>query len=166
VFSTLSGYAAVAEVYLARWEQLIHDLGSESPTTRGARRAARRAVFDLLTLAVCVPIAWPCYYRIRGQAQHLEGKRCEALRAFERARVTARRLGMPHDEALAHLDLARSAPPHSPARVAHAAHAERMLEQLACPLDLERARDLHAEARPQRSVSPSAGDFGRTCATR
>jgi hypothetical protein len=148
VFSTLSGYAAVAEVYLARWEQLIRDQNRHRRPARAARKAARRAVFDLLTLALCVPIAWPCYHRARGEAQRLDGKPRGAVRAFERARIAARRLGMPHDEALAHLALARSAPPQSAARVAHAARAKRMLEPLACPLELELARQLQEEARP------------------
>jgi hypothetical protein len=49
---------------------------------------------------------------------------------------------MPYEEALAHLDLARSAPAHSNARAEHAARAEHMLKQLGCPLDLKRARQL------------------------
>jgi serine/threonine protein kinase len=145
VFSTLSGYAGVAEVYLACWERELREHGSEARSTRAARRAARRAVFDLLTLALSVPIGWPCYQRIRGEAQRLDGKQRAAARCFERARLSARQLGMPYDEALAHLDLARSAPPHSSERAEHAACAEHMLKQLACPLDLERARQLREE---------------------
>jgi hypothetical protein len=65
-----------------------------------------------------------------------------AERAFERGRSAAHRLGMAHDEALAHLDLARVAPPGSRSHAEHQSHAERMLERLACPLDLARARQL------------------------
>jgi hypothetical protein len=142
VFSTLSGYAGVAEVYLARWERELREHGAQARSTRAARRAARRAVFDLLTLALSVPIGWPCYQRLRGEAQRLDGKQHAAARSFERARLSARRLGMPYDEALAVLDLARIEPPHSSGRAEQATRAEQMLKQLACPLDLERARQL------------------------
>ena len=142
VFSTLSGYAGVAEVYLARWERELLAHGPRARSTLSARRAARRAVFDLLMLALSVPIGWPCYQRIRGEAQRLDGKQRAAARAFQRALLSARQLGMPYDEALAHLDLARIAPAHSSTRAEHAARAEQMLKQLACPLDLERARQL------------------------
>jgi hypothetical protein len=142
VFSTLSGYAGVAEVYLARWERELHASGPRARSTLTARRAARRAVFDLLTLALSVPIGWPCYQRLRGEALRLDGKQGTATRAFERALLSARQLGMPYDEALAHLDLARSAAPLSSERTEHAARAEQMLKRLDCPLDLERARQL------------------------
>ncbi|HEU4576765.1 MAG TPA: protein kinase [Polyangiaceae bacterium] len=146
VFSTLSGYAGVAEVYLARWERELRERGPAARGTRAARGAARRALFDLLTLALSVPIGWPCYQRLRGEALRLDGKPRAASRCFERARVAARRLGMPYDEALAQLDLARVAAPHSSERTEHAARAEQMLKQLACPLDLERARRLLEES--------------------
>ena len=135
-------YAGVAEVYLARWERELLAHGPRARSTLSARRAARRAVFDLLMLALSVPIGWPCYQRIRGEAQRLDGKQRAAARAFQRALLSARQLGMPYDEALAHLDLARIAPAHSSTRAEHAARAEQMLKQLACPLDLERARQL------------------------
>jgi hypothetical protein len=131
-------------VYLARWQLLRSS--ARAPEVRSARRAAQRAVFDLLTLALSIPIGWPYYHRSHGEMQRLDGNLRTAAWAFERGRAAAHRLGMPHDEALAHLDLARVAAPGSRARAQHAAQAEAMLERLACPLDLERARQLRQAA--------------------
>jgi len=142
VFATVAGYAGVAEVYLARWAQLLDASGRRARATRAARRAARRAVFDLLTLALSIPIGWPYFHRIHGEMLRLDDRLRAAERAFERGRSAAHRLGMAHDEALAHLDLARVAPPGSRSHAEHQSHAERMLERLACPLDLARARQL------------------------
>jgi hypothetical protein len=47
---------------------------------------------------------------------------------------------MRHDEALAHLDLARMEEPASAPRAAHLACAERILEELGCRFDLQRAQ--------------------------
>lgn len=141
VFATVAGYAGVAEVYLARWEELSRE-GRDAAETRAARRLAQRAVFDLLTLAINIPLGWPYYHRVRGEALRIEGKRRRAEAAFRRSLRSARKLRMPHDEALAHLGLARVGLPGSALRIRHAGLADAMLEGLGCRLERARASRL------------------------
>jgi eukaryotic-like serine/threonine-protein kinase len=145
VFATVAGYAGAAEVYLARWAELARNGRGDRSATLAARKVARRAVLDLLTLALSIPIGWPYYYRLAGEARRLDGKSRAAKANFRRCLRSARELGMPYDEALAHLELARLEPPRSAPRDQHLSDAERMLEKLGCPFDLERARRLRSE---------------------
>jgi hypothetical protein len=150
VFSTVAGYAGAAEVYLARWDQLAHggekhggqNQRGQKQAAAAARKVAKRAVFDLRVLSINIPIGEPYYQRLNGEAHRLDGKPERAKRSFARGLLAARRLGMRHDEALAHLDLARMAEPASALRSAHLSCAERMLDELGCRFDLERAQRL------------------------
>jgi serine/threonine protein kinase len=141
VFSTLAGYAGVAEVYLARWERLLAR-GAAGAELVAARRLARRAVLDLRRFAWSIPIGWPCYRRAQGELARVAGKTTAAQTAFQRSLLAARKLGMQHDEALAHLDLASLAAPRSRERLDHLQRAERLLERMECAYDLERSRRL------------------------
>jgi tetratricopeptide (TPR) repeat protein len=145
VFATVAGYAGAAEVYLVRWAELAQSSPSDRHATDAARKVARRAVFDLLTLALSIPLGWPYYYRLAGEARRLDGNSGAARASFQRGLRSARELGMPYDEALAHLDLALLERPRSAPWDHHLSHAERMLEKLGCRFDLERARQLRAE---------------------
>lgn len=138
VFATVAGYGGVAEVYLAHWEDLARR-GMTEDAAR-ARRVARRALIDLMALAVNIPIGRPCHHRMQGEARRLDGKLGSARRSFEKSLSAARKLGMPHDEALARLDLAALDAPGTAAREQHLRGAEELLEQLGCRLDLARAR--------------------------
>jgi serine/threonine protein kinase/tetratricopeptide (TPR) repeat protein len=138
VFSSVAGYAGAAEVYLARWAELARR--GQKQAAAAARKVAKRAVFDLRVLSINIPIGEPYYQRLNGEAHRLDGKPERAKRAFAKGMLAARRLGMRHDEALAHLDLARMEEPASALRAAHLACAERMLEELGCRFDLERAQ--------------------------
>jgi serine/threonine protein kinase len=144
VFATVAGYAAVAEVYLARWEQLL-SAGGSGEELAAARALAQRAVLDLRRFALSIPIGWPYYHRSHGEFRRVAGERPAAERAFQRGLLAARKLGMRHDEALAHLDLARLAAARSAARHDHLGRAERLLARLECAFDLERARRLREE---------------------
>jgi serine/threonine protein kinase/tetratricopeptide (TPR) repeat protein len=145
VFATVAGYAAVAEVYLARWQRLLA-CGEQGPEVELARARARRAVADLRRLAVSIPIGWPCYHQNHGEFLRADGDRSAAARVFERGLLSARKLGMRHDEALAHLALAELAAPRTPAWRDHLERAKRMLERLECAFDLERVRQLERNA--------------------
>jgi len=133
VFATVAGYAGAAEAYLARWERLGR--GREAAA---ARKIARRAVFDLFTLALNIPIGWPYYHRIKGEELRIDGKPRDARKSFEKGLAAAKKLGMRHDEAIAHLDLARIERPGTLARMDHLSRAKTMLEEMRCRRDLER----------------------------
>jgi serine/threonine protein kinase/tetratricopeptide (TPR) repeat protein len=141
VFATIAGYAGVAEVYIARWRQLL-GLGTRGEELDRARALARLAVNDLRRFAWSIPIGWPYYRRAQGELARVAGKTTAAQTAFQRSLFAARKLGMQHDEALAHLELARLAAPRSAERLDHLERAERMLERMECAYDLERLRRL------------------------
>ncbi len=103
VYSTISGYATVCEVYVelldlagGRDRELVARLGQ-------ALRAAR-------TFALMFPFGGPMYHRYRGQAAAIAGKRRRAQRAFDKSIALATRFDMPYDRAQAHLLAARYAP--------------------------------------------------------
>jgi hypothetical protein len=77
---------------------------------------------------------------MRGEARRLDGRIEAARRSFEKSLNAARTLGMPHDEALARLELAALDAPGSAVREQHLRSAAQLLEELGCRLDLERAR--------------------------
>jgi hypothetical protein len=138
VFATVAGYGGAAEVYLAHWEDLARR-GMTAAAAR-ARQVARRALIDLMALAVNIPIGRPCHHRMRGEARRLDGRIEAARRSFEKSLSAARTLGMPYDEALARLDLAAHDAPRTAAREQHLQAASDRLQQLGCRFDLARAR--------------------------
>jgi hypothetical protein len=104
-----------------------------------ARRIARRALIDLMALAVNIPIGRPCHHRMRGEAQRIDGKLGAAWRSFGKSLSAARELGMPYEEALAQLALAALDAPGVAAREQRLCGAAQLLEGLGCRLELERA---------------------------
>lgn len=97
VFSTVHAYVALAEVRLLLWER------------SGARISAPalRANAWLRAFAVMYPLARPAAERCAARARLLFGSKREALRGLERSAAIAHDLGMPHEEQLAWLELAR-----------------------------------------------------------
>jgi eukaryotic-like serine/threonine-protein kinase len=90
VFSTLSGYLAVAEVRI------------ES----GDRAAAERAVSDLERFAFALPLGRPAAARMRAALHVAEGRKSKAKSKLEKAMAEARRMEMRHEETLAREALA------------------------------------------------------------
>jgi tetratricopeptide (TPR) repeat protein len=105
VFSTVHGYAAVAEVYLAAWERAERAGGATATFARSAERAAT----DLRTFAMLFPLGLPPSHRLSGEAHRLAGRKGPAQESWRKALFHARELGMPYEEALAHTALARHA---------------------------------------------------------
>ncbi len=156
VFATVAGYAGAAEVYLDEWRRAKADGAFE----RARRDVARRSVRALGLLAFSIPLGRPYYHRIRGCELAIAGSFRRARAAFLRALDSAIRLGMPYEEALAHLELA-SLPaargwlgaPGRAEKTDHARRAARLFRDLGCPQDLARAeallrRDAEGAARP------------------
>jgi serine/threonine protein kinase/tetratricopeptide (TPR) repeat protein len=118
VYSTLPAYAGIVEVALDRWQQ--------DRTTRAASQA-HRAIAELRRFARVFPLGEPTYLLARGRAAALAGDARAAVHALEAAVACARRSGMPFEQALASLELARVT--RSPVL---AARAGRELARLGC----------------------------------
>jgi eukaryotic-like serine/threonine-protein kinase len=138
VFATVSGYAGAAEVFLAHYERLSR--GAATGRMSHARATVRRAVRDLSLLALNIPLARPCYHRLRGEAQRLSGDTSAARRSFDRSLKSACALSMPYEAALTHIELARTEAVRSAPRREHLLQAEQMLEGMGCRYELERVR--------------------------
>jgi hypothetical protein len=89
---------------------------------------------DLLSLAVNIPIGWPSYHRLQGVERWQSGQPRLARALWLRSIKAAHDLAMPHEEALAHLALARAARPGSAERDRHLGEARRLEDLLGCPL--------------------------------
>jgi tetratricopeptide (TPR) repeat protein len=142
VFSTIAGYAGVAEVYLAQ-------LTRKRP---GARERARWSVRQLGFFAFSLPLGAPTHLRLRGELELIEGNNWRAARSLRRALTAARRLSMPYEEGLAHAALARTLSPGDRARSEHRDAADELLTRLRCSRDLDLLGDVfHGEAAVRRA---------------
>ncbi len=122
-YAIVSGYAGAADVYLARWER---------GGTLAAQRDAERAVRDLKTIALVLPIAAPYAQRYEGTLAFTRGDRTTARASWDRALASAQRLTMPFDEALAHADLAKLAERGSLTRRVHLTRARTLFSMMRC----------------------------------
>ena len=135
-YQSFPGSSAVAEFYLARWEAGEALPDGESPAER-----ARWACRYLSGYARRFAPARPRALLFAGRSDWIGGSRQRALRAWQRSLVSARELGMPYDEALAHGELAARLGPQA-GRAEHAARAASLFEMLRTPLELARVRAL------------------------
>ena len=117
----LGGYLGLAEVYLGLWER--------SPAAGRApalRRAAASALRGVATFARTFPLGRPGLHRVRGLQAWLRGDQRAAHRHWARSLAEAQRLGMPYEQAEAHLAIGRH--PLAPADTAHLAAAQLLLD--------------------------------------
>jgi tetratricopeptide (TPR) repeat protein len=128
LFTESHGYEGAAWVYLALWERERAPGQPPPPVADEARGACAR----LASLATRFPVARPVALRCTGRRLWLEGKPWRAHRAWRRSARLARELQMPYDEALAWLELARTAPPGSPEREEAVRHAMVGFTRLGC----------------------------------
>jgi tetratricopeptide (TPR) repeat protein len=98
VFSTVSGYVAVAEVRLAALRR---------NRDRAAKKHAARAIFDLERFAFAIGIGRPAAARLRAELHLLEDRPRAAARKLEQAIDHARAMDMRNEESLARSVLAR-----------------------------------------------------------
>jgi hypothetical protein len=129
-YYTLEGYTSVAGVFLRLWEE-----GDPSMAAPGWRACA-----DLWRFAGVFPIAGPRAWLRQGLAHQLAGSPWRARRAWGKALVAARKLGMPYEEGLAHLEIGRHLPPGDRERTEHLDQACRIFERLGTLSDLAAAR--------------------------
>jgi hypothetical protein len=139
-YQSFPGSSAVAEFYLARWET-----GEALPDGRSAAELARWACRYLTGYARRFEPAHPRALLFTGRVDWIGGRRRRALRAWQRSLASARELGMPYDEALAHGELAARLE-STAARREHATRAASLFESLRTPRELARVRALDSAA--------------------
>jgi hypothetical protein len=125
-YYALEGYASVARVFLALWE------GGEV----GAAAPSRRACAALWRFAGVFPIARPRAWLCQGLSHWLAGRAWRARRAWDKAAAEARRLGMPYEEGLAHLEAGLRLPRGDPRRPLRLGRARRLFTRLGAAGDL------------------------------
>lgn len=133
----IDGIAGAAEVLL-RIREHHPDAGPVAAEVETVMRTLRQ-------FAWLFPIAGPALQRARARLLQTEGRRAAAARAWRRSLRDARRLAMPLEEALAHLDQARMLDDPA-ARHRALDRARALVEALGCPALLG------------ESGSPRAGD--------
>ncbi|QRN96875.1 protein kinase [Archangium violaceum] len=140
LFTECHGYEGAARVYLALWERERVPGQPPPPVADEARSACER----LSSFATRFPLARPAALRCTGQRLWLEGRTWRARRAWKRGARLARELHLPYDEALAWLELARTATPGSPEREEALRHAVEGFTRLGCAGHLREAEALRA----------------------
>jgi hypothetical protein len=136
VYSTLVGYAAAAEVYLALWKKSLN------LTIRGSQRenkqAARQACKVLRGFAHTFPIGQSRAWLYQGWFDWLSGQRGKAQRAWYKSLAAAKRYQMPYDQGLAHLYIGAHMEPGRPERQDHLNQARQLFSDLGVIFELER----------------------------
>jgi tetratricopeptide (TPR) repeat protein len=133
-FFSFSGYAGVAQVYLALWQT-----GSDHSSTDGEMpaKAARHACKALHKFARVFPFAQPRAWLYQGRYDWLAGKARKAHKAWQKSLTSARRLAMPYEAGLAHYEIGyHLATDNNPTRAEHLNRASEIFTQLEAACDL------------------------------
>jgi len=128
-FFNLTGYAAVAEIYLGLWEK------SDPTLSQAQVRAACRA---LQTFTRTFPIGQPAAWLYQGLYDWLNGQPARARQAWEKSLAFAAQLEMPLAQGQAHYEIGRHAVDDE--RQKHLAEAAAIFERLGLAYHLELAR--------------------------
>jgi len=131
-FSSFSGFAGPACVYLSLWEA-----GHAFPNPEGL---ASKALNNLRKFARVFPIGKPRLRLYEGWRNWLAGRRSRAHQDWEKSLERALELGMRYDQGLAHLEIGRHFPAGSLGREEHLEKAADLFTQLGAGHDLERAQ--------------------------
>ena len=138
---TMEGYAGLAEVRLAAWEEEISAASADPSRIKERRRDALESCRELRRFVRVIPIASPRAALCKGLALWLDGRRTAALSSWERARTAASRLRMPYEEARAAFERARHLEA-GPERSRCAGEARATFERLQAEWDLRRLAEL------------------------
>jgi tetratricopeptide (TPR) repeat protein len=147
---SVPGYAAVAETYLALWENAARS------NDQTFKRLARQACKALRNFARVFPIGQPRACLYQGRFEWQSGRPFEAGRWWHKGLAMAHQLEMPYAQGLLHLQLALCLPPTDPARADHLALAQEILTRLGAKGDLEKlvTTQPHVISRPKVEKSP------------
>ncbi|HEX8823129.1 MAG TPA: AAA family ATPase, partial [Archangium sp.] len=128
LYTEIHGHEGAARVYLELWARERTPGQPPPPVAEEARQACAR----LSSFAVRFPHARPAALRCTGQLHWLAGRSWRARSVWKRSARLARELGMPYDEALAWLELARAAAPGSSEREDSLRQALEGFKRLGC----------------------------------
>jgi tetratricopeptide (TPR) repeat protein len=120
-FYCVAGYGGAADTLLALWE---------SSSTVGIREQAIRACKLLRGFAAIFPIGQARADRCDGLRLWLSGKPDQAHKYWQRSAVTAQKMRMPYDEALAYYEIGRHLPETDPNRQIYLQKAKAIFKQL------------------------------------
>jgi tetratricopeptide (TPR) repeat protein len=132
-----TGITSVAEVYFTLWEQGTALPAAERDALARDAQAARRT---LDTFAKVFVFAQPFASLCRGSEAWLLGRPVEARRAWEEARTSAERLGVPFEEGRARFELGRHLELEDPTRRSHLLRAREIFSSLSAADDLARVQ--------------------------
>ena len=154
-YSSLPGYAGVAETYLTLWEQEIISALEISPNlldpTRIQQRKwktkepARRACKALIKYARVFPIGQPRAYLWQGVFEWMAGRPRLAQELWQKSLSSSKKLDMPYAQGLACYEIGRRLPVGDPARGEYLAQAEEIFTKLEATYDMKRLRELKVE---------------------
>jgi serine/threonine protein kinase len=136
-FAWVDAYSSAAEVFIELWRQARAARGDDEPTLK---KAARRVCKELKGMGKLFPSALPSRYLWEGRLNWELGKHAQATADWEASLQEARRLVMPHDEALALLALGTAAGPGQAGRLERLREAEGIFARLGAQRGLELAR--------------------------
>jgi tetratricopeptide (TPR) repeat protein len=136
----LGGYVGLLEVYTGLWETALRGQhGAAIPPSPGRwEKICGSLCRSLWAFARMHPVGRPQAWLWYGRCAWLRGKRRRARRAWMKGLAAAERLGMPHDQALAHFEIGRHAGPGDPNGRGHLARAREGFSRLGADHDLER----------------------------
>ncbi len=134
LYSVHEGYAAAAEVYLTLWERGI-DAGHTMP-------AAQQVVKGLHGFARRFPVALPRAWLAQGTLDWLAGRHDTAMKSWQKAIREAKRLGIPLDEGLALVEIARHMQPAEPGRRERLEASLAIFRRVGAEYHVEQVREL------------------------
>jgi tetratricopeptide (TPR) repeat protein len=135
IFEMARAYSVSCEVFLALWNR---DAAEQVPTAHRLEERVFRLCGSLRTLARRFPIIAPAHARLRGVAWLQRGKESRARRWLSRALISAKRLQLPIETALAHIELSRLPSLDHGIRRSHEKRARAILESKGSPVYIER----------------------------
>jgi tetratricopeptide (TPR) repeat protein len=142
---SLEGYASIAEVYFALWEQ---EKQQQPGTNSQMREPAQQAIQALNKFARPFPIGEARAHLWRGVFEWLEGRSTAARRAWQKSLAIAQKMAMPYDEALAYYEIGRHAMGEE--RQINLTQALEIFERLSAQYNIGQTRaeldSVHAEA--------------------
>jgi len=136
-FSSFSGYAGPACVYLSLWE------AGEAPPE--VEKKVVKANKILGRYARVFPIGQPRAWLYTGCFEWLSGRQAAAHKAWNKSLAFAETLEMRHDQGLACLEIGRHLPAGDPQRQVMISRAVELFTTLQAGRDLQRARQALAE---------------------
>jgi class 3 adenylate cyclase len=141
-FFSLDGYAALAEIYMERWEALAR----AGVPTRQQQALALRACKNLHLFRRFFSVAEPAAWLYQGCYEWLAGHPARARAAWRKSLAAAARIGMQYEQARAHFEIGRRLDFASRERWEHLREARAIFARLGADYDARRAQEVLGEA--------------------